>query len=127
MILQGELAPMDICREAIRKTNEWEPKVHAWENYDVKAFAKAFPHFLSAERMREKPLAGIPFGIKDIFNTEQFPTSMGSPLWKGFCAGNNARVVQNLIDHGAVPFGKTVTAEFAVHHHRLPIERKAEA
>lgn len=116
MILRGELEPMDICRETILKTYEWEPKVRAWENYDVKVFRKAFPHSLKAEQIRDKPLASIPFGIKDIFNTEQFPTSMGSPLWKGFRAGNNARVVQNLVDHGAVPFGKTVTAEFAVHH-----------
>ena len=61
-------------------------------------------------------LRDIPFGIKDIFNTADMPTEMGSPIWKNFKPGNNARVVDKLIWSGAVPVGKTVTAEFAVHY-----------
>jgi len=64
---------------------------------------------------RYRPLNGIPFGIKDIFNTRTLPTEMGSDLWNGFIAGNNARCVESLQRSGAIPFGKTVTAEFAVH------------
>ena len=41
------------------------------------------------------PLNGIPFGIKDIFNTQVMPTTMGSPIWSGFVAGNNARCVDS--------------------------------
>jgi Asp-tRNA(Asn)/Glu-tRNA(Gln) amidotransferase A subunit family amidase len=40
---------------------------------------------------------------------------MGSPLWQGFQAGNNARMVDSLLQAGALPVGKTITAEFAVH------------
>jgi Asp-tRNA(Asn)/Glu-tRNA(Gln) amidotransferase A subunit family amidase len=73
----------------------------------------------SAARLRSglpaRPLEGIPIGIKDIFNTADFPTQMGSPLWHGFSAGNDARAVFNLRRSGAVVPGKTVTAEFAVH------------
>lgn len=61
------------------------------------------------------PLNGIPFGIKDIFNTQVMPTTMGSPIWSGFVAGNNARCVDSILRKGALSFGKTVTAEFAVH------------
>ena len=39
---------------------------------------------------------------------------MGSSIWKNFTAGNDARVVHNLKEAGAIS-GKTVTAEFAVH------------
>ena len=60
-------------------------------------------------------LSGIPFGAKDIFNTKNFPTEMGSIIWKDFTPGNNARVLDSLINSGAVLMGKTVTAEFAVH------------
>ena len=42
------------------------------------------------------PLNSIPFGIKDIFNTQVMPTTMGSPIWDGFVAGNNARCVDSL-------------------------------
>jgi len=60
-------------------------------------------------------LKGIPFGAKDIFNTNLFPTEMGSRVWSGYFAGNNARVIDNLICAGAHIVGKTITAEFAVH------------
>lgn len=68
-------------------------------------------HELHAEGM----LAGIPIGVKDIFNTADFPTQMGSSLWQGFTPGNDARVVSHAKREGAVVIGKTVTAEFAVH------------
>lgn len=57
----------------------------------------------------------MPFGIKDIFNTKVLPTSMGSDIWKGFKAGNNARVVDEIYEQGGIIFSKTTTAEFAVH------------
>jgi len=60
-------------------------------------------------------LPGIPIGVKDIFNTADMPTAMGSPIWRGFLPGNDARVVTELRLAGAVVPGKTVTAEFAVH------------
>jgi len=58
----------------------------------------------------------IPFGVKDVFNTKVLPTAMGSPIWTGFVAGNNARVVDELADKGALIFSKLTTAEFAVHY-----------
>ena len=55
------------------------------------------------------------FSVKDIFNTYQLPTQMGSPQWKGFNAGNNARVISDLLIAGDKLVGKTTTSEFAVH------------
>jgi len=72
------------------------------------------------ERYGAKPkeglLYGIPVGVKDIFNTKDMPTEMGSPIWKGFTPGNDARVVHEVKFEGGIVMGKTVTAEFAVHH-----------
>jgi Asp-tRNA(Asn)/Glu-tRNA(Gln) amidotransferase A subunit family amidase len=62
-----------------------------------------------------KELSFMPFGIKDIFNTRVLPTSMGSNIWKGFKAGNNARIVDKIMESGGIVFSKTTTAEFAVH------------
>ena len=55
------------------------------------------------------------FSAKDIFNTYDFPTQMGSLQWKGFNAGNNARVISDLLNVGDRLVGKTTTSEFAVH------------
>jgi Asp-tRNA(Asn)/Glu-tRNA(Gln) amidotransferase A subunit family amidase len=63
-----------------------------------------------------KKLYGIPVGIKDIINTEDLPTSMGSQIWRDFRPGNNARVVDLIKNEAGIVAGKTVTAEFAVHH-----------
>ncbi len=64
----------------------------------------------------KKDLSCIPFLAKDIFNTIDFKTEMGSKIWKNFNAGNNARVIDNLVNDGSILMGKTTTAEFAVHH-----------
>jgi Asp-tRNA(Asn)/Glu-tRNA(Gln) amidotransferase A subunit family amidase len=64
---------------------------------------------------KSAPLYSIPFGIKDIFNTQVLATSMGSDIWRGFKAGNNARIVDDIVHSGGVVFSKTTTAEFAVH------------
>lgn len=68
------------------------------------------------EIVNSKPrsLNYIPFGIKDTFNTKVLPTEMGSEIWKGFRAGNNARIVDEIIFRGGLSFCKTSTAEFAV-------------
>ena len=69
-----------------------------------------------AWRIRDRELFGIPFGVKDVFNTNVLPTAMGSEIWRGFQAGNNARVIDEIADRGGIVFSKTTTAEFAVHH-----------
>lgn len=66
--------------------------------------------------IRDRDLFGIPFGVKDVFNTKVLPTAMGSAIWKDFKAGNNARVVDEISDRGGIVFSKTTTAEFAVHY-----------
>lgn len=66
--------------------------------------------------IRDRELFGIPVGVKDVFNTKVLPTAMGSEIWKGFKAGNHARVVDEIADRGAIIFAKTTTAEFAVHY-----------
>lgn len=68
------------------------------------------------ESIRDRELFGIPFGVKDVFNTKVLPTTMGSEIWKDFRPGNNARVVDEIADRGGIVFSKTTTAEFAVHY-----------
>jgi Asp-tRNA(Asn)/Glu-tRNA(Gln) amidotransferase A subunit family amidase len=61
-------------------------------------------------------LFGIPFGIKDVFNTKFLKTEFGSILFKNFLPGNNARLVDIIEEKQGIIFCKTTTAEFAVHH-----------
>jgi Asp-tRNA(Asn)/Glu-tRNA(Gln) amidotransferase A subunit family amidase len=59
---------------------------------------------------------GIPFGVKDIFNTKFLKTEFGSIVFKNFLPGNNARVIDIIKEKQGIIFCKTTTAEFAVHH-----------
>ncbi len=61
-------------------------------------------------------LYGVPVAVKDVINTTKLPTEKGSIYWKGYSAGNNARVVGAIEYEDGVITGKTVTAELAVHH-----------
>jgi Asp-tRNA(Asn)/Glu-tRNA(Gln) amidotransferase A subunit family amidase len=62
------------------------------------------------------PLHGLPVAIKDIFDTEDYPTECGSPLLAGRRPVRDAAVVERLRAAGAVIIGKTVTTEFAFFH-----------
>ncbi len=42
------------------------------------------------------PLAGIPFGVKDIIETEGLPTEFGSALYKGRRGNGDAAIVREL-------------------------------
>jgi amidase len=61
------------------------------------------------------PLAGLSFGVKDLFDVAGYPTGGGSPivLAKSGIKTRTAPTVQKLLDAGARFAGKTVTDEFA--------------
>jgi Asp-tRNA(Asn)/Glu-tRNA(Gln) amidotransferase A subunit family amidase len=59
------------------------------------------------------PLRGIAVGIKDIIDTSNLPTEMGSPIYRGFRPRADAAVVMMLKQAGATIVGKTTTTAFA--------------
>src|SRR5450756_262588 len=59
------------------------------------------------------PLRGIAVGIKDIIDTSDFPTEMGSAIYKGWQPRADAPVVMMLKRAGATIIGKTTTTAFA--------------
>jgi Asp-tRNA(Asn)/Glu-tRNA(Gln) amidotransferase A subunit family amidase len=61
----------------------------------------------------EGPLYLVPFGVKDVFETEGLVTEFGSPVYKGRKGTADAALVRELRSRGAVLLGKTHTAAFA--------------
>src|SRR6266700_2098833 len=59
------------------------------------------------------PLRGIAVGVKDIIDTAELPTEMGSPIYRGFRPRADAAVVMMLKQAGATIVGKTTTTAFA--------------
>ncbi len=60
------------------------------------------------------PLLGVPIAHKDIFVTQDFPTTAGSRILEGYRSPFNATVVQRLSDAGMVTLGKLSCDEFAM-------------
>ena len=59
------------------------------------------------------PLHGIPFALKDIYNTAGILTSGGSKVCSDNVPTENATTTQKLLDAGAILLGKLQTHEFA--------------
>ncbi len=58
-------------------------------------------------------LAEIPFGAKDIIETKGLATEYGSPIYKGRLGTEDAAIVRQLRQRGAVLLGKTQSTAFA--------------
>jgi Asp-tRNA(Asn)/Glu-tRNA(Gln) amidotransferase A subunit family amidase len=90
---------------------------------DVQAFAHLDPDYALAQAraldrhktdgQRIGPLHGVPVAIKDIFDTADYPTEYGSPIFTGHRPRADCTAVRKLREAGAVILGKTVTTEFA--------------
>ena len=60
------------------------------------------------------PLEGVPLGHKDIFVTQDFPTTAGSKMLKGYRSPFDATLVRRLASAGMVTIGKLNCDEFAM-------------
>ncbi|MDD2536766.1 MAG: Asp-tRNA(Asn)/Glu-tRNA(Gln) amidotransferase subunit GatA, partial [Macromonas bipunctata] len=60
------------------------------------------------------PLLGVPLAHKDIFVTQDFPTTAGSKMLQGYRSPFDATVVAQLAAAGAVTLGKLNLDEFAM-------------
>jgi Asp-tRNA(Asn)/Glu-tRNA(Gln) amidotransferase A subunit family amidase len=89
---------LEICLQRIR---ELEPSIHAW--------VQVRPEKPTADG----PLAEIPFGAKDIIETQGMATEYGSPLYIGRVGSADAAIIREMRSRGAVLLGKTVTTAFA--------------
>ena len=115
-----EVTAIEVVRDCLGQIERTDGKLHAWTCL-TSDLALAEAESVDASIRAGTPvgrLAGVPLGVKDIFNTKDAPTQMGSPIWKGFTPGNDARTVFNLRQAGVILLGKTETAEFAVHQLR---------
>jgi Asp-tRNA(Asn)/Glu-tRNA(Gln) amidotransferase A subunit family amidase len=59
------------------------------------------------------PLAGIAFGVKDVIDTADLPTQMGSAIYEGWRPKADAPAVARLRALGGVALAKTTTTPFA--------------
>jgi len=89
---------LNLCLERISTRDE-----------ELRAWVEVSPQ----PALGQGPLSGIPFGVKDIYETRELATEYGSPLYAGRKGSVDAALVAQLRKLGAVLMGKTQTTAFA--------------
>lgn len=105
----GELTPravVELCAEAVAAR---EQEVGAFVTLDLDAARRA----AEEPRLASMPLHGLPLAFKDIFDTADFPTQYGSPIYAGHRPKADAAAVALTRRAGGNIIGKTATTEFA--------------
>ncbi|MGC2412770.1 MAG: amidase, partial [Stellaceae bacterium] len=114
LVDSGELTAETIVASCLERIGEREPVVRAWAHLDR---GQALAAARECDRSSKSGLLkGVPFGIKDIFDTADMPSGYGSPIYTGCRPSFDASAVALPRAAGAILLGKTVTTEFANRH-----------
>jgi Asp-tRNA(Asn)/Glu-tRNA(Gln) amidotransferase A subunit family amidase len=114
LVEAGELTAEAIVRSCLDRIAEREPVIRAWTHLAAEAALAAAR--ASDRKSPAGPLKGVPFGVKDIFDTADMPTGYGSPIYTGCRPSFAASAVSLPRAAGGILIGKTVTTEFANRH-----------
>ena len=107
-----------IVQSCLDRISHVEDKVHAFISYDAQdalAQADAADKAIAAGATHaQKPLLGVPIGIKDVISVKNHPLRCGSKILGNFVSPYDATVIEKLKDAGAIMFGRLNMDEFAM-------------
>lgn len=111
-VREGRATVTEIAESCLHRIEAREPLVHAFCHHDPDLVRRSAREL---DRGRAPlPLRGLPVGVKDLFDTRDYPTEFGSPIHAGRRPRRDAAAVARLLAAGALMMGKTVTTEFAL-------------
>jgi Asp-tRNA(Asn)/Glu-tRNA(Gln) amidotransferase A subunit family amidase len=111
LIQKRQLSCEEMVRSCLARITARDADVKAWLWLDP-------DHVIRRARELDKlpiqgPLHGLPFGVKDIIDTIDYPTTQNSPIYDGARIGRDAACVAIVRGAGALILGKTDSVEFA--------------
>lgn len=109
--LSNKTTPADVLadiRERSKKYADHNIWIHALSETELQPYLER----LENKPIDSLPLWGTPFAVKDNIDLAQVPTTAGCEAF-AYTPQDNAKVVQQLIDAGAIPVGKTNLDQFA--------------
>lgn len=111
-IRHGECDAVELINACFDRIEAREHELGAWQC--LKSREAYLQHYRAQQAFcRSSLLQGLPVGIKDIIDTRDFPTELGSVIHRGRQPADNAACVELLALAGGGMAGKTVTTEFA--------------
>ena len=114
-VRRGERKAIEVLEECLARIADRNGDLNAFVHVDeegARAAARAVDDAVAAGR-DPGPLAGVPFGVKDLEDCAGMVTSHGSLLFKNHSpAAADSVPVARLRAAGAIPVGKTAAPEF---------------
>jgi len=110
-----EVSSVELTKESLRRIHAEQPRLNAFITI-TEELALAQAHRADDELARgidRGPLHGIPYALKDVFNTRGIRTTVGSKIFADNIPGYDSAVFEKLTEAGAVLMGKTGLQEFA--------------
>jgi Asp-tRNA(Asn)/Glu-tRNA(Gln) amidotransferase A subunit family amidase len=110
-IKMRKLSAEELVRSCLNRIDTRDPFVRAWLHIDPERALRA-----AREADKCPPdgvLHGLPIGVKDVIDTNDYPTTQNSPIYAGLQVGRDAACVALARGAGALLMGKTDTVEFA--------------
>jgi aspartyl-tRNA(Asn)/glutamyl-tRNA(Gln) amidotransferase subunit A len=115
LIKSRQLSPVEYVEALIRRTETFDAQQHAYitPTFDLaRQQAKQAERDIAAGTYRG-PLHGIPFALKDIYDTQGIRTSGHSKVCLQRLPVADATATRKLCEAGAILMGKLATHEFA--------------
>lgn len=109
--LDGSLTPVAVMTQIRARAAAYEER-NIWIHLLSEAEQAPWLAALADKAIGSHPLWGIPFAIKDNIDLAGIPTTAACPEF-AYTPDESAQVVQQLIDAGAIPVGKTNLDQFA--------------
>lgn len=110
MYSTGQKSPRQLITALLADCRDSDPAI--WIHLLTEEELEPYFQRLEACKAEDLPLYGIPFAIKDNIDLAGIPTTAGCPEYS-YVAAVSAFVVEQLIQAGAVPLGKTNLDQFA--------------
>ena len=116
LIESKEVSPVEVVEAYLQRIDDLDFK---FNSFITVLRQQALEEARQAEReilagAYRGPMHGIPVGVKDQIWTKGIRTTGGSRILADFVPGDDATVIFNLRNAGAIPLGKTNLSEFAI-------------
>ncbi|MGX7414592.1 Asp-tRNA(Asn)/Glu-tRNA(Gln) amidotransferase subunit GatA [Aerococcus christensenii] len=113
-LVNGEITAVDLVKQTIQRIKDLDTDYHAFLTLDEEGALKAAEKSDQKGYSTDRPLQGIPVGIKDNIITEGVETTASSHILEGFIPVYQSAVMEKLEAAGAIMIGKLNLDEFAM-------------
>jgi Asp-tRNA(Asn)/Glu-tRNA(Gln) amidotransferase A subunit family amidase len=115
-LASGTLRVHELAGALLARIAATDAGVRAWAHVDHRAALDAAAQLDGTLAAARGPAFGLPLGVKDIIDTEEWPTELGSPIGAGRLPERDAACIARWRAAGGLVLGKTVTTELAFMH-----------